>query len=313
MVKMSEVEEELIGLMIGAALGVSVTQMPPSPSVYQDRHHHPPITKSLIPITWTGSGHNNTVRRADEDSLFVKKTGLEFVIRGHKFLGLLDSGMLAGGRVKINHQTANEIGIHNFHRSENKLLIRSAVKGNDGKREPIYEDVPLTIPGVSTVITDVEVGNNNLINPAVFLPNHDISFHGKKVTFMEKDSARIGTSIPYLKSTETTFNWNVGHHGHTLPILMDTGGDWSLINAKDAHDIGITNTNYEKIIRWDKVDDDFLHFYNVPVSLPGTAVQYMSKIQIQRFGRNIISGPELLDKGWGFTLRDESVDFYPVR
>ena len=94
------------------------------------------------------------------------------------------------------------VGIHRFRKS-NRMATSTFIESGP-HQQPIYEDVPLTIPGVSTVMTDIVVGGNNLVNPAVFLPSHDIAFHSCNfVTFLPKDSRspHIGVAIPYLKGT----------------------------------------------------------------------------------------------------------------
>jgi len=92
-----------------------------------------------------------------------------------------------------------------------------------------------------------------------------------------------------------------------LPKECYTGGDWSFVNSRLGHNIGLIN--YPKIVHWDTVENDFEFAYITPISLPGTNVQYLSEMHIGR-GRNIISGPELLEAGIGFTLRSHEADFW---
>jgi hypothetical protein len=206
------------------------------------------------------------------------------------------------GSTTINEQTAAMVGIHRFRKS-NRMATSTFIESGR-HQQPIYEDVPLTIPGVSTVMTDIVVGGNNLVNPAVFLPSHDIAFHSCNfVTFLAKDSRspHIGAAIPYLKGTETAFNWRIGHH--ILPMLLDTGGDFSMVKPNLAHDIALAA--YPKTAHWDTTEDDFDFAYITPVSLPGTPVRFMSEIHIGP-GRSIISGPELLQKD--LAIRRRAVD-----
>ncbi|MGA9153289.1 MAG: hypothetical protein WBZ36_22145 [Candidatus Nitrosopolaris sp.] len=235
----------------------------------------------------------------------IKKIGLKFDILGHEFGAVLDTGSLIEPRFMPDKQTAEMVGIQKFHKSSRPATVHFIESGTH--HLPIYEDIPLTIKGVSTIYHDVILGGNNLVNPSIFLPNHDIAFHGNKITFLPKGSPRIqgGISLPYLKGTETAFNWRIGHH--VLPMLLDTGEDWNMVSPKTAHDIGLLH--YEKIAKWIKDEDDFEWVYITPVSLPGTPVQFMSEVHIG-LGRSIISGPELLQNHWGFTLRERDVEFY---
>ena len=235
----------------------------------------------------------------------IKKIGLKFAILGHEFAAVLDTGNVTGPRFMLDERTAAAVGIQNFHKSNRSVTVHFIESGVH--HFPIYEDIPLTIPGVSTVITDAILGGNNLVNPAIFLPNHDIAFHGNKITFLPKGTPHLGAAIPYLKGNETAFNWEIGHK--KLNCLIDTGGDWSIINTKLANDIGLLH--YEKIAKWDKDEDNFQFAYIVPVGLSGTPVSFLSEIHIEPgLTRNIISGSELLQNHWGFTLRDNNVEFY---
>ena len=139
----------IIGLGIGAIIGATVLSRPSTVS----SPHQVIITKILQPLRF---------------GPVVKRMGLEFAILGHKFLGLLDSGMLGQTKVMIDKQTAEMVGIHRFRRS-NRVAITTFIE--TGKhQQPIYQNIPLTIPSVSTITTDVIVGGNNLINPAILLP-----------------------------------------------------------------------------------------------------------------------------------------------
>jgi hypothetical protein len=288
------------GVIIGGALGfvaAEITTTTPST-------HLPltPITRPLIPITWE---YNNVVRPAKPNSSFIKKCGFEFAINGIRFYALWDTGNTIAPYVMINEQTAAAVNIYRYRKST-KTAISSFVESGKHRNLPIYEGVRLTIPGVSTITTSVTIGGNNLINPSVFLPNHDIAFHSNFVTFLPKGSSPVGVSIPYLKGNETVFNWIIGNH-HSFPALLDTGDEWNMVNTKIAHDIGLTV--YPKTAKWNPVDDSFEFAHIVPIHLPGTAVQYMSEVHIGP-GQSIISAVELLERGWGFVLRSHNIELF---
>lgn len=243
-------KEAIPGLVIGGALafvafGGEIATAAPSPP------HQQAITRALQLIKF------GTV---------VKKCGLQFAILGHRFLGLLDSGSTAGPKFMIDKQTAARVGIHNFRKSNRTQTVNFIESGIH--HLPIY--VPLTIPGVSTITTDVIIGGNNLVNPTIFLGNHAIAFHNNFVTFLPKGSPRIGVSVPYLKGNETTFNWRIGHH--TLNCLLDTGDDFSMVSPKLAHNIGLFH--YPKTAHYDNDADDFEFAYITPVSLLGTSIAF---------------------------------------
>ncbi|MGA9154091.1 MAG: hypothetical protein WBZ36_26210, partial [Candidatus Nitrosopolaris sp.] len=75
----------IIGLGIGAIIGAALSR----PSIVSPPHPSS-VTKPLIGITWGGVG-GDVVRRAGPNASFVKPCGLEFLLEGHKILGLLDS------------------------------------------------------------------------------------------------------------------------------------------------------------------------------------------------------------------------------
>ncbi|MGB8938526.1 MAG: hypothetical protein WCC17_25830 [Candidatus Nitrosopolaris sp.] len=92
---------------------------------------------------------------------WLRPFGLQFAIEGHKFLGLIDSGNVGRVKVMLNRQTAEMVGIQKFRKSKKTMHVNF----NEGGVSdfPIYEDVPITIPGVSTVVVDAAVGRNNLV------------------------------------------------------------------------------------------------------------------------------------------------------
>lgn len=201
----------LIGLGVGA-IGTAALIPPHHQSKPKPRTTM--ITRALTPIRFGNA---------------IKKCGAEFVILGHKFYGLFDTGSIIEPRFMMDKQTAQMVGIHNFHKSSRTTTVHFIESGI--QHLPIYEDVPLEIPGISTIVTDVIIGGNNLVNPAIFLRNHDISFHSNFITFLPKNNLlHGGVFVPYTRGTETAFNFEVGHH--ILPMLLDTGDETSMVNAK---------------------------------------------------------------------------------
>ena len=176
------VDDFVIGLGIGTVIGAAVLSRPST--VFSP--HQSIITRALQPIRF---------------GPVIKKIGLKFAILGHEFGAVLDTGSVIEPRFMIDERTAATVGIQNFHKSSRSATVHFIESGTH--HLPIYKDIPLTIPGVSTVYHDVILGGNNLVNPSIFLPYHDIAFHSNKITFLPKDSPHVGASLPYLKGSET--------------------------------------------------------------------------------------------------------------
>lgn len=253
------------GFVIGMALGGLAAALLAS----QREQHATSITKRLVPITWASEGLDPMepfIIRETHKPMELQKAGLEFSINGVNFLVLFDSGATVHP-IMLDQQTAELLQINRFHRSSAESIRFPGV--GVSSRLPIYSTVPLTLPGVETIITDVIIGGNNLINPLLFLDNWDITFHGNYVIFTKKGYVpHLSTFIPYThidRDGHRSIDVKIGDR--PVNTLLDTGSVSSLIsNDKLAREMGVDKYRRTPLF-WNNSKNKFDQGYFIPVQV----------------------------------------------
>jgi hypothetical protein len=140
------------------------------------RQQRKTIVKHLIPLDQSLDPVQPYLHPAHYPGRGIQKAGLEFEILGHRSLFTVDTGAPS---VHIDEYTAKEIGLTKHFKPKGT---------SDGS--PVYHNVPITLPGVGTVIPPKLVvegygpGFFNIFPPNLFLPQYDITFIDNMMVFV---------------------------------------------------------------------------------------------------------------------------------
>jgi hypothetical protein len=164
---------------------------------------------------------------------------LEFRINNEPFNAVFDTG--AAYVIIGALDTARAVNIERF--------TPSWTNGTD----TFYKDVPLTLPHVGTVKTNVLVAmHSNCIPPYVFFDTHCVKFSDKAVSFKPKNNVISNQFISYVNVEHKTdrkklrlpaFKFSINYS--VFDALFDTGSAWNIISHKTAEEIDIKQ--FEKL------------------------------------------------------------------